>query len=110
MKIKEESINKEVIVITAEWGYYSIDIKILNIQGENTKHNREMDCGMFGSIYKGKFNKEEFIIKCLPLQYKDSRFRAIKEWFIMKIASIAGVGPKLEPYFGFDILMFSECI
>jgi len=27
----------------------------------------------------------------------------------MKIASIAGVGPSVEAYFGFDILMFSEC-
>lgn len=28
----------------------------------------------------------------------------------MKVASMARVGPKLKPYFGFDIIMFEECI
>ena len=53
-------------------------IKILNIRGSNTKHVYELDRGAYGSIYKGKFDRENFIIKCLPLQYKDSRLRAIK--------------------------------
>ena len=110
LKIINESVNKEVLILLAEWGSFSMKIKILNIQGANTKHICEHGRGAYGSIYRGNYNGEIFIVKCLPLQFKDSRFRAVKEWFLMKLAFLTGTGPKLHPYFGFDILMFSECV
>lgn len=65
---------------------------------------------MHGIIYCGDFNKKSFVIKCIPVVSKNSRCSAIKEWFLMKVASVIGVGPQILDYFGFDILMFSECI
>jgi serine/threonine protein kinase len=38
------------------------------------------------------------------------RQEAIKEWFILKMASTLEAGPKVEAYFGFDLLMFSDCV
>ena len=35
---------------------------------------------------------------------------AIKEYSLLKIASILGVGPKLNNLFGFDLLVYDECI
>jgi serine/threonine protein kinase len=29
---------------------------------------------------------------------------------VLKIASAVEIGPKLEPYFGFDLLMFPNCV
>ena len=51
-------------------------------------------------------------MKCMETKHKqvNRRAKAIKEWFIMKICSILKVGPQIEPYFGFDILMYSECV
>lgn len=49
-------------------------------------------------------------MKCIPLRNKNFRLRVLKEWFLMKICSIFEVGPHLEPYFGYDLLIFDECI
>lgn len=35
---------------------------------------------------------------------------AIKEYSILKIASILGVGPKMNNIFGFDLVAYDECI
>lgn len=35
---------------------------------------------------------------------------AIKEYCLLKIASILGVGPKLNNMFGFDLVVYDECI
>jgi hypothetical protein len=32
------------------------------------------------------------------------------EWFLLKIASIAEIGPHVGTYFGFDLLMYEDCI
>ena len=51
-------------------------------------------------------------MKCLSIRpgKKSTRYKAVKEWFLMKLSSLAGIGPKVEDYFGFDILMFDGCI
>jgi len=36
---------------------------------------------------------------------KHSREWAIKEWFLLRIASALKVGPHVEPYIGFDLIM-----
>ena len=38
LKVKKTSNNKEVIIFTASWGMFSLDIKVLNFRKENTKH------------------------------------------------------------------------
>ena len=53
---------------------------------------------------------KEFALKCLQAKSDESRVKAIKEWFILKLSSALKIGPKVEPYFGFDIVMYSECI
>ena len=110
LKVKEESINKEVMILRAEWGYFKINIKILNVNEENRKHGRFICEGSFGSIYQGELLGKIFVMKCLPVQSALSRYKAIKEWFLMKLSAVAGIGPSVESYFGFDILMFSKFI
>ena len=85
-------------------------IGILNVKGQNTHHGGYMSSGAFGSIYSGQFNNKIFVIKCLPVWSNKSRIRAIKEVFLMRFCSHLKIGPKINNYMGFDMLMFSECI
>ena len=78
LKLIEESINKEVMILNAKWGNFSMDIKILNIKGSNTKHGSWIDRGVYGNIYTGNFNQNRFTMKCLGNNIKNSRFRALK--------------------------------
>ena len=45
-------------------------------------------------------------MKCIANHYEGKRQEAIKEWFLLKIASAAEIGPQIKGCFGFDILMF----
>ena len=38
IRIKKESINREVVTLSAEWGLFSMDVKSLNIMEINFKH------------------------------------------------------------------------
>lgn len=40
----------------------------------------------------------------------NTRYHAIKEWLLLKIASIAEIGPQVETFFGFDLLMYQDCV
>jgi serine/threonine protein kinase len=66
--------------------------------------------GSHGTIYFRELSQQKFAIKCIPSQHYSCRNNAIKEYFLTKVASFAGIGPKVESYFGFDILIFADCI
>ena len=87
-----------------------MEIKILNSSSFNPYHKGAVSDGKNGVTYSGIFEKQSMTIKCLPVKSSEARHRAIEEWFILKIASALEVGPKVESYFGFDILMFETCI
>ena len=44
-----------MVVLCAEWGHFSIKIKIINIQGSNIKHGQIKEQGTYGNIYCGSF-------------------------------------------------------
>ena len=98
------------MVLRAEWGFFVIDIKIHNSEEYNHWHADILSSGSFACARGGIFKKHKIILKCIPIRYKGSRHWAIKEWFLLKIASGLEIGPKIEKSFGFDILMFSECL
>lgn len=53
LSVVEESTNREVLILNATWGIFSVDIKILSIRGENTKHEIIHNSGTYGAIYRG---------------------------------------------------------
>lgn len=55
-----------------------MNISILNIEGVNSKHTYKKNQGNYGHIYEGKFNKNQFIVKCIPIVSKRTRLIAIK--------------------------------
>ena len=110
IRIKKESINREVVILSAEWGLFSIDIRILNIMELNFKHQGTIVKGAHANTYSGLFEENNITIKCIPVRSECTRHAAIKEWFLLKIASAAEIGPKISNHFGFDILMFEGCI
>ena len=87
-----------------------MEVKILNFKESNLNPFRISDKGAHAVIYSGLFQNKKIAIKRIAVRSKKARSRAIKEWFILRVASAAGIGPYLEPYLGFDILMFNDCI
>ena len=75
---KSTSVNKEVVIINVEWGTFSLDVKILNIIGNNNHHGASLSSGANGLIYKGTFLNNKFAIKCLPIRSEKTRCNAIK--------------------------------
>ena len=99
-----------MVVLSVAWGFFQMDIKILNNLEANFKHIGSSERGNYAHTYCGKFYQDKIAIKCIHLRNESTRHKAVKEWFLLKVASAAEIGPKVKPYFGFDILMFKECI
>lgn len=97
-------------VLNLQWGSFGMDITLLNIAGHNCKHPAAHGSGAFASVYVGWFLKRLVAVKCIPIRSDSTRFRALKELFLMKIASALEVGPKLDPVCGFDILFYESCV
>lgn len=107
---KSGSINRQAVVLHVRWGYFSMDISVLNQLHPNHKHGTEFSQGGFASIYVGTILKEKIAIKCIKVTSGIYRKRAVKEWFLAKIASAAEIGPKVMSSMGFDVLMYSDCV
>jgi hypothetical protein len=55
-------------------------------------------------------NTHSFVMKCIKNKGKLSRLMAIREWIILKVASMLKIGPAINNYFiGFDMLMYEDC-
>ena len=83
-----------------------MEAKVLNIKESNHKHLGYKNKGVHARIYCGKYLNKSIAIKCINVRSEKTRNLALKEWFIAKLASATEIGPKLESYFGFDLLMF----
>ena len=94
------------MILTLKWGQYSMEAKVLNIKESNYKHLGYKNKGVNAQIYCGKYLNKEITIKCIKIRSEKTRNLAIREWFIARIASANEIGPKIESYFGFDLLMF----
>jgi hypothetical protein len=92
---EHHSNNYEVLFLVVHYGKFKKMIKILNIRGENTKHGNTICEGANAGIYGGYFLKKTLAMKCIPIIDEKSRIRAIKEWFLLKIASTVEVAPKM---------------
>jgi len=69
--------------------------------------------GGYGNIYQITHQKEYYALKCLP--YYDGTLSlairsAISEFFILKIASALQIGPYVHSPFGFDLIIYRNCI
>ena len=85
-------------------------IKILNIQECNTKHEKVLGKGGYANIYKGFYDGKEIVLKCVPVKSEKTRRRTIEEYFLLRVASALGCAPRIDKIFGFDMLMYQECI
>jgi len=65
-------------------------------------------------VYKHSFLKNSFAIKCTSFKDQTEKAlttrRAIREWFLLRIASALKCGPALDNYLGFDIFIFNNCV
>lgn len=109
IKVKEASINHEIVIIDVHWGYFKMPIKILNITDFNIKHEQIQSSGNYSNVYIGTFLGKLLALKCLPIQTRINRRKAIQELFITKVASVLKVGPRLNPVCGFDIFFSKNC-
>jgi serine/threonine protein kinase len=88
-----------------------MDISILHINEDNYRHKQDhLGEGAYSNVYDGVFLNRILILKSFLIKTKGTRNQAIKEWFLLKIVSALEIGPKMEPYFGFDILMYRDCV
>ena len=86
-----------------------MDIKVLNVDGLNTDSGNSISRGAFGKIFGYQISEEPFVVKEVPLKTDEDKISILQEYFLTKLGYILGVGPKVGDYFGFDILMFSDC-
>ena len=62
-------------------------IKILNIKIINYRHLDSAGNGAHAHIYNGIFGGSKLSMKCIANVAEGTRYEAIKEWFLLKIAS-----------------------
>jgi len=102
------------LLLSAKWGAFSMIISILNVEEESTMHYNEIAKGGYGKIYHHHSQSESFILKCILYKhFKNTiaaKFMAIKEVFLLKIASALRIGPKLKKWAGFDLINRRDCI
>ena len=60
-------------------------------------------------IYKIIRNNSPAVIKCIKNFTNKSKMYLLSEWFLTKIGSVLGFGPKLLNVFGFDITIYEDC-
>ena len=65
--VDTESCNRQIVKYEVRWCEFIMGIFVLNIKNTNSKHQGFISKGAFGSIYAGKFNNENFVMKCLPI-------------------------------------------
>ena len=53
IEVKKTSINKEVIDLQIEWGFFKMKAKILNHEEPNSKHIGTVQSGEYASSYSG---------------------------------------------------------
>jgi len=67
----------------------------------------------FATIFKFRTDNNRAVIKCFEFteESTDNKIaNAIKEYCLMKIASILKIGPKIIKIFGFDLVVSDHCI
>ena len=89
-------MNKEVVVLHARWGNLITNIRILNSRETTMKHGKFVSMGGFGTIFEEELFDETFVIKCIRITSLKTRCKAIKEWFLTKIASAVKFGPQIR--------------
>ena len=87
LRIEEASVNREAVFLTAQWGYFKMYIKVLNIKGSNLRHQNPIGEGAYACIYSGIYEQNKLIIKCNSKLSTKTRRRVIKEWFLLRVAS-----------------------
>ncbi len=100
------------------WGYYSLEVKIINSKQKSFFHNCDCLSGSHGKVYVMENEGNHFVVKCMTIakgqedeeDKSDRKIRALKEYFIARIASAVAVGPHIKNYLGFDLFFYQNCI
>lgn len=65
-------------------------------------------CGAFGIVRFVEFEGANYAVKGVIFSYKEGDIDAdevYKEYFLYVMADVLGIGPKVVPLFGYDILL-----
>lgn len=91
-----------------EIGFLKVSINVAFVEEKSPCHCYKFICSTFATI----FAVEESSVKCfsakkeLPTVFAN----AIQEFCLLKVAGILGAGPKIDDLFGFDLVVFEDCI
>jgi hypothetical protein len=108
LKIINQTTNLQTVFFKATWGPFQRNVLVLNIQ-EHSKHIGRITEGSMGSVYDGNFRGFRTTLKCIPIRKGSQRNAAIREWFLLSIASALRAGPQLLNITGFHLLMYKDC-
>jgi hypothetical protein len=90
---------------------FHLNISAFNFRGKSSTHAFENISTTRASIYKSSSLKN-IVIKCISLKkcFEDELSVVIKEFSLLKIASLLGIGPKMNSIFGFDLVVYDDCV
>jgi serine/threonine protein kinase len=103
-----------VLEVTVSYAYFTGTLNILNVDADSSIHaNCKSSSGGYGHIYKITHEGNTYALKCLT--YAENNFQTIfsntvMEYFLLKVASILEVGPSMSSPFGFDLVIYRNCI
>jgi hypothetical protein len=91
---------------------FHLNITVFNFRGKSSTHAFENISTTRASIYKNSSLKN-IVIKCISLKskcFEDELSVVIKEFSLLKIASLLGIGPKMNSIFGFELVVYDDCV
>ena len=116
-KIVKHMPHHQIVTLNIAYGFFNLTVDIMCQDGDSLAHflprteSSQEAVVFFGSQCD---NDSMVAIKCFPIgDYQESShvFASIlREFFIGKIASGLGIGPKMPKYGGFDLLFHNKCI
>ena len=95
---------------------FTLQLKALNAMCDSDIHScGQVSSGTYGTVYRAKFREKFYAVKCIrldrdSLNYTKTLTKAIKEFCFLKICSILKLGPKVTNAFGFDLILYENCI
>ena len=102
-----------MIRLEVQLASFLIEIVVLNVQGKSEAHSFENISDTVSPVFINEQKLKNTAVKCTPINnssFIELFFRVIKEYVIYKICSILHIGPALSNIFGFDIIVYDDCI
>lgn len=106
------------MLLEVHWGKFVQEISVMNSTQQSRLHscrqNNHEAKGRFCHIYFGNIkNRVHYAVKCVPFDSQSSEkaiLMAVKECFLLRIASILRFGPVYPFELGVDLMVYGSCV